>query len=334
MARAPQHRTAGPAFIAPMKAGIGELPRDDGWTYEIKWDGMRAIACLDPEAATPTRLWSVNHIEITVRFPELASLHESVGNSRAVLDGEIVALDQQGRPSFSLMQTRMHVDRHRDAVARAADVPVTFVAFDLLWLDGNDITSLPFSARRAALESVFEPDHYWRLSELHDDGDVLLDAVTDMRLEGVMAKRKESTYVPGSRSSAWRKVKSRLHDEFVVGGWTAGERGRQGHIGSLHIGYYRDGVLRHAGRVGSGLRESEIRTLEAIFAKSARSNSPFAVDSVPRLDARRAHWVEPQLVIEVAYTGWTNDGKLRHPVYLGRRLDKDPAAVSRPLSGQ
>ena len=319
---------AAPPYIAPMKAVLGDLPHDDGWTFEIKWDGMRAIACLDLSDATDLRMWSGNQIEITHRFPELASLGHSLGGARAVIDGELVALAADGRPSFELMQSRMHIDRAADAQRRAAEVPVTYVVFDLLLLDDNELTSLPLSARRDALEQLFEPGPQWRLSTRHDDGEALNAAVYQMELEGLMAKRLDSTYLPGKRTTAWRKVKRRVQRAFVVGGWAEGEGGRKGRIGGLLIGGYRDGGLAYAGRVGSGLRENEIVALLQTFGELHRETSPFDAGPVPRVEARNAHWVEPLVVIEVAFAEWTNEGRVRHPSYQGRVPGVDPRSVA------
>jgi bifunctional non-homologous end joining protein LigD len=310
-----------------MKAALGDLPEEPGWTYEIKWDGMRAIACLDTNGAS-TRLWSGNQIDITHRFPELTELADSMGGARCVLDGELIALSANGLPSFERMQTRMHIDRAADAQRRAVDVPVTFVVFDLLVLDDHDLTTLPLSARRGALDAVFQTGPHWRLSEQHDDGAALNAAVHEMELEGLMAKRLDSTYLPGKRTTAWRKVKRRVAQRFVVGGWAEGSGGRQGRIGGLLIGAYRDGGLVYAGRVGSGLRDGEIRSLLQSFASSARADSPFVTGSVPRLEARGAHWVAPEIVIEVAFAEWTNEGRVRHPSYQRRLPNVDPRTVT------
>jgi bifunctional non-homologous end joining protein LigD len=210
------------------------------------------------------------------------------------------------------------------------EVPVTYVVFDLLLLDDHELTALPLSARRSALDDMFDTGDQWRLSERHDDGVALNAAVHEMELEGLMAKRLDSTYLPGKRTTAWRKVKRRLTRQFVVGGWAEGSGARQGRIGGLLIGGYRDGALWYAGRVGSGLRDDEIRALLASFASTKREDSPFAPGSVPRADAREAHWVDPQLVVEVAFAEWTNEGRVRHPAYQGRVARVDPRSVSLP----
>ena len=318
----------GPHYIAPMKAVLGELPRDEGWTFEIKWDGMRAIAGLDPTGTT--RIWSGNQIEITHRFPELDALGDALGGKRAVIDGELVAFAADGRPSFERMQTRMHIERAADARRRASEVAVTYVVFDLLLLDDNELITLPLSARRGALDQLFETGPHWQLSTQHDDGVALNVAVHEMELEGLMAKQLESPYLPGKRTTSWRKVKRRVQRSFVVGGWAEGEGGRAGRIGGLLIGGYRDGALAYAGRVGSGLRDSEIRALHATFAELHRETSPFAIGAVPAIEARGAHWVEPRIVIEVAFAEWTNEGRIRHPSYQQRQPDIDPRSVTLP----
>ena len=247
------------SFLAPMKAVPGELPRSDSadWSYEIKWDGMRAIMQIE---SGQYRIWSANEIDATARFPELEGLIRSTGARSVALDGEIVTFDVRGNPSFQLLQSRIHVDRKADPAKRAMQAPVTLVLFDLLRIDGNDLISLPWSARRQALEQLVEAGPHWQVSSVATDGDALLTAVTERRLEGIVAKRSDSVYLPGRRSPLWRKIKLRTHDEFVVGGWIEGERSRAGSIGALLIGCYgRDGSLFYAGRVGSGLSESSIR---------------------------------------------------------------------------
>jgi bifunctional non-homologous end joining protein LigD len=320
-----------PHYIAPMKAVLGQLPVDPGWTFEIKWDGMRAITCLDPSESTGARMWSGNQIDITHRFPELDRLGDSMGGARAVIDGELVALADDGRPNFGRMQSRMHIDRAADARQRAAEVPVTYVVFDLLLLDDNDLTSLPLSARRSALDELFHPGPHWQLSALHDDGHELNDAVYDLELEGLIAKRLDSQYLPGKRTTAWRKVKRRIEQQFVVGGWAEGEGGRSGRIGGLLIGGYRDGALIYGGRVGSGLRDDEIRALSKTFADLARESSPFAAGSVPRIEARDAHWVEPQIVISVVFALCTNEGRVRPPANKTRAPGVAPHPDTPPL---
>jgi len=318
------------SFIAPMKATPGELPRSDAsaWAYEVKWDGMRAIVQIE---GGKHRIWSSNEIDATSRFPELEGIINSTGASSLTLDGEIVALDERGVPSFQLLQSRIHVDRKVDPVKRARQAPATLVVFDLLQVDGNDLLGLPWSARRQALEQLVDASPHWQVASVATDGEALLAAVTERKLEGIVAKRRDSVYQPGRRSALWRKIKVRTHDEFVVGGWTEGERSRSGTIGALLIGYYDEsGSLHYAGRVGSGLSESSTRELAAIFALESTNRNPFEVAEIPPADARRAHWVKPSVVVEVAYAEITRDGKPRHPSYIGRRIDKAARDVGPP----
>jgi bifunctional non-homologous end joining protein LigD len=317
-----------PARIEPMRAVTDSLPPgdDDGWGFEIKWDGMRAIAFV--EGGT-IRLQSSRLTDVTVTFPEMSGLPAALGVRSAILDGELVAFDGAGRPSFGQLQQRMHVTNPADARRRAALVPVTYVVFDLLELDGHDLTGEPLSRRRAVLDDVLPPGPRWRAAALQvGDGEALLAAAEDHGLEGVMAKRLDSRYDIGRRSASWRKVKVRGRQEFVVGGWHPGQGGRSGQLGSLHVGYYEGATLRYAGRVGSGFTGSELRRVGGLLAGLASDTCPFDPPP-PRELARLAHWVRPELVAEVAFNAWTNDGMLRHPVYLGLRTDKDPARVVR-----
>lgn len=314
-----------------MKATAGALPEGDEWLHEIKWDGMRLVVTIEPGADGPTvRLTSANGKNATTSFPELAGLGHALGVRSAVLDGEVVAFDAAGRPDFGRLQQRMHVSNPRQAVERAASVPAVLVLFDVLALDGNDVTGLPLTERRDLLEALVEPGPHWQVPAVHDDGAALLDAATAADLEGIVAKRRDSTYRPGSRTKEWVKVKVRRRQEFVVGGWAPGEGGRAGRIGGLLVGYHDTedgGPLRYAGRVGSGLTDQEIEVLTARFAASAVTDCPFEPPP-PALHRRGAVWVEPNLVVEVAFAEWTGDGRLRHPSYCGRRLDKDPDTVT------
>ena len=316
-----------PARLDPMRAVLDDLPvNEDGWGFEIKWDGMRAIAFLDGDRL---RLQSSRLADVTVSFPELADLPAALGVQSAVLDGELVAFDEEGRPSFGLLQQRMHVTNLADVRRRAAAVPVTYVVFDLLALDGNDLTGEPLTERRRVLEALLPPGPRWRVATYQvGDGDALLAAAEEHGLEGVMAKRLDSRYEVGRRSPAWRKVKVRRRQELVVGGWHPGQAGRAGLVGSLHVGYHEDGALRYAGRVGSGFTGAELTRVGRLLAGLATDTCPFDPPP-PRLVTRTAHWVRPELVAEVAFGSWTTDGVLRHPVYIGLRSDKAPADVVR-----
>jgi bifunctional non-homologous end joining protein LigD len=310
-----------------MKAALGELPRDDGgWAYEVKWDGMRAIAFVTGD---DLRLQSSRLLDVTVTFPEIQPLAAALGVQSAILDGELVALDDEGRPSFSRLQQRMHVGNPGEARRRAARVPVTYILFDLVQLDGHDLTGEPLAERRRILEELVTPGPWWRVATYQvGDGEALREAAAEHGLEGVMAKRLDSRYEPGRRSPAWVKVKVRRQQEFVVGGWQPGSGNRFGRLGSIHVGYFEDGRLRYAGRVGSGFNEASLELVGRELADRATDSCPFTPPP-PREITRQAHWARPELVVEVGYGSWTEDGILRHPVFLGVRNDKDPADVVR-----
>ncbi len=313
--------------VAPMKAIAGELPPEDGtWAYEIKWDGMRIVAFVAADGAVT--LQSTNLRDVTASFPELWGLAAATGGRPAVLDGEVVAFDDAGRPSFGRLQHRMHLSDPRTVARRAAEVPVAFHVFDLLSFDGTDAIELPYTDRRRLLASVIEPGPTWAVPVHHlGGGAALLEAVGAQGLEGLIAKRLDSTYQPGRRSPAWRKLKVRPKQEFVVGGWAEGEKGRADRIGALLVGYYDGDVLRYAGRVGTGFTDAELDRLAAVFRPLARPSCPFDPPPVGR-HRRGAHWVEPSVVAEVAFGEWTADRLLRHPSYLGQREDKDPREVT------
>jgi len=212
-------------------------------------------------------------------------------------------------------------------------VPVTYVVFDLLHLDGHDLMAMPLHDRRRLLGQALEPGPTWRASPLHDDGPALLAAATERGLEGVIAKRSESTYEPGRRTRSWIKAKVRRRQEMVVGGWLRGEGNRSGRIGALLVGYHDEpgtgGQLRYAGRVGTGFTEAELARLDALMAPLVVDACPFDTPP-PRADlVRGATWVQPSLVAELAFGEWTSEGRLRHPSYLGLRHDKDATEVTR-----
>ena len=310
------------ADLRPMLAVPGtEADVRHGFGYEFKWDGVRALVGVTPDGGLQLR--SRNGIDITSRYPELAGLATAIGRP-AVLDGEIVAFDAAGRPSFSALQPRMHLADPSRAARAAATNPVALLLFDLLSLDGDDRLSWPQHQRRAALADLsIAPGGPWSVPPDTDDLDAALAIAEDRGLEGVVAKRIDAPYRPGVRSKAWIKLRLARRQEVVVGGWRPGKGHRSGRIGSLLVGVHDDTGLRYAGGVGSGLTEGEIAALEATLTR--RRDSPF----VNPVDHRDAQFVEPEVVIDVRFSEWTPDGRLRHPVYLGRRSDKYPAEVVR-----
>jgi bifunctional non-homologous end joining protein LigD len=306
--------------IEPMKATPGDLPTsDDDWAYEVKWDGMRIVAYLGDG---PTRLLTTTKRDAATGFPELDDLAEATDGRPAILDGEVVAF-ADGRPSFSRLQDRMHISDRSAALERAADNPITFAVFDLLHFDGHESWKLPYTDRRQLLEDLVSDDDHWHVpSSTVGGGRALLDAVTEQGLEGLIAKRLDRPYEPGKRSSVWRKIKVRIHDEFVVGGWTEGAGNRAGHLGSLVLGCHDEsGTLHWIGNVGTGFTHAELDRLRAKLASLEREEPPF-VDRPRGPTIRGPHWVEPKMVVEVAYAEFTPDRHLRHPSYLGERTDK------------
>lgn len=313
------------ATVLPMKSTPGALPSGPDWAYEVKWDGMRAVVRIDRGRATIT---SATGRDVTAAFPEIAHLAGAVPANSALLDGELVAIDDRGLPSFSLLQSRIHVRDPRAALDRAADVPVTLMLFDLLELEGRDLTELPWSDRRRLLEQLVEAGPHWQCPATFTDGAALLDVVSGNGMEGVVAKRKTSRYRAGTRSPDWIKVKVRRRQEFVVGGWATGNGSRRGRIGGLLLGVHDDdGGLRFVGRAGSGLDDLTIDLLQPRLSALATSECPFAAEP-DAASARGASWVRPEIVVEVAFAEWTPDRRLRHPSIVGVRDDVDPSGVT------
>jgi bifunctional non-homologous end joining protein LigD len=316
-----------PDKIVPMMAQLGKLPRDDArWAFEIKWDGVRAICQSEPGRM---RLHSRNLLDITPRYPELNRLNRALSHHRAVLDGEVVALDAEGRPSFGALQRRMHVTAESTVRRLARETPVTYVIFDLLWLDGHSLMDLPYEERRARLAELDLGDgERWRVPDyVVGRGAQLLAATEQQGLEGVIAKRLDSVYEPGRRSPSWVKVKNLYRQEVVVGGWVPGDGRRRDRIGALLAGVWDNGELRHIGRVGTGFTEKELDRLSKLLAPLAREDSPFAPGG-PKVP-RNAVFVEPRFVAEVEFREWTEGGQLRAPSYKGLRDDKDAELVVR-----
>jgi bifunctional non-homologous end joining protein LigD len=315
-----------PARIAPMLARSASLPDDDsGWAFEVKWDGVRAIAYSQPGEL---RVESRNLNDITDSYPELFGMNAALGSHSAVLDGEIVAFDEAGRPSFAALQRRMHTASRSQARKLAKDTPVTYVIFDLLWLDGHSLMDRPYSERRTRLAALALNGESWQTPEhVVGEGKALLAAAAEQRLEGVVAKRLDSTYQPGVRTRDWVKVKTVARQELVVGGWMAGKGKRRQSIGALLLGVHDvNGALRYSGRVGSGFSEEDLRRLSAMLAPLERESSPFTTGERP---PREAIFCEPLVVVEVEFTAWTSAGSLRHPVYVGVREDKPAEQVVR-----
>ena len=313
-----------PERIEPMKATLAKLPADDeGWGYEIKWDGVRAIAYCEPGHV---RLESRNLRDITSQYPEVGRIREAVGGDALILDGELVAFDDDGRPSFQRLQRRMHVASESEVRRRMGETPVTYVIFDLLYADGRALFELPYEERRERLEALDLEGESWQVPAYHrGDGAALQAASKKQGLEGIIAKRLESPYRPGKRGREWLKVKNVREQEVVIGGWLPGKGRREGELGALLVGYYDDGELKYAGKVGTGFGSRDLSLLKKALAPLASDDSPFA----GRQPEKGSQFADPELVAQVEFAEWTNAGTLRHPSYKGLRDDKPATDVIR-----
>jgi bifunctional non-homologous end joining protein LigD len=311
-----------PEHVVPMMARLSELPeRDQDYGYEVKWDGVRTLAYAE---GGRIRLESRTLRDVTRQYPELSKLGRALGSRRAVLDGEIVALDDQGRPDFQRLQPRMHVTSESTIRRRVSDTPVVYMLFDVLWLEGHSTMPLPYTERRKLLEELDLNGDNWRTPSYHaGDGAAMLKASEEQDLEGVVAKRLDSRYEPGSRSGAWLKVKNKMSQELVIGGWLPGEGGRSGTLGSLAVGFYDHGKLVYAGNVGTGFTQRTLGELLLKLKALERPESPFEGRQPPKL----TRFVKPELVAEVEFRGWTRTRTLRQPSFKGLRDDKNARDV-------
>ena len=306
-----------------MLATSGQLPTGPGWAYEFKWDGVRTLA--DVSGSRMTLISRLGN-EVTAAYPELAGMKDIAED--VLLDGEIVAF-VDGRPSFPMLQHRMHVRGRAQARELAKTLPVTYLAFDVLRLYGVDLTARPFSERRATLERLGIAGAHWTVSPLFDDGDAVARAAEANGLEGLLAKRTTSVYRPGTRTAEWVKVKFGRRQEFVVGGWEHGEGGRTGGIGSLLLGVYDDEQhLVYAGQVGTGFSGAALRSMEKRLRPYIVNSMPFAA-LPPDVRGREITWTRPAVVVEVEFAEWTPDGRLRFASFQGVRTDKEPTEVRR-----
>ncbi len=319
-----------PAHISPMLAVPGPLPADDdGWAYEFKWDGMRVLLWVD---GGRIRIVSRNDNDITASFPELRRFGEAMGSHQAVFDGELVVLGADGRPSFARLQHRMHASSPTSIQRATAANPVSLVVFDLLHLNGTSLLPLDYDHRRAALSQLDIAAPSWALtpSFTAEAGSDVFRTAVEMGMEGVVAKRRSSSYQPGRRSRDWIKVKSQLMQEVVIGGYTEGRGSRRSDFGALLLGLPspQSRSLTFVGKVGTGFSERTRRELLPVLERLARATSPFS-ERLPPAVERGARWVTPRLVGEVRYSEWTADDHLRHPVWRGLRPDKTTSDVRR-----
>jgi bifunctional non-homologous end joining protein LigD len=306
------------AMLAPV------VPSNDSqWAFEMKWDGIRLVTKIERGRV---QLMTRNRIDATARYPELGALGAAVEGQSVVLDGEIVGFDESGRHTFEALQQRMGLEGGKRVAVRAG-VAVAYMVFDLLALDGGSLLNAPYTERRAALEELGLDGPHWHTPPYsRGSGEAMLQTSRDQSMEGVVAKRLDSKYEPGKRTSAWLKVKNQQRQEFVIGGWVPGAGRRTGKIGALVIGYRDGNQFVSAGKVGTGFTDAMLRELEERLRPLTRATSPFTSGVVPR----ETQHSEPQLVCEVEFTEWTSaSGQLRHPSFKGLRTDKSANEVVR-----
>jgi bifunctional non-homologous end joining protein LigD len=326
----PHSRETMPAHLPPMLARPGRLlDDDDGWAFEVKWDGVRAITYWRPGRL---RIESRNLNDVSSRYPELRPLGRQLGAREAVLDGEIVAFDEHGAPSFERLQRRMHLTSESAIRRLAREAPVTYVIFDVLYLDGACTMELPYYERRALLEQLALNGPAWQVPVFHlGDGADFLAVTAEHGLEGMIAKRMDSRYRPGERRGEWLKIKNVNRQELVIGGWLPGNGKRAGQVGALLMGYHEgegegeQRALRYAGRVGTGFQDTVLQSLATELSSRRRRSSPFSKRGIQ--PPRNARFVEPELVAEIEFSHWTRERILRHSSYKGLRSDKPAEEV-------
>jgi len=305
--------------MRPMLASRGaSVPTGTGWIHEVKWDGMRVLVEV---SASTVRLWSRNENDVTVSFPELVDPGPLAGCD-VLLDGEVVAM-ADGIPTFAALADRMHVGNAARARQLARTNPVTLIVFDLLRLDGRDLTKEPWQVRRTTLDSLGIGSAHWQVPPTYDDGQMLMAATEQQGLEGVVSKKRSSCYFPGRRTKEWLKFPNRPTDSYVVGGWRP-ETGNASRLGALLVGSPTPEGLRYRGRIGSGLTGKKAEAVLETLAPLRADSSPFC-DEVPRVDATGTVWVRPEVVVELASLGLTGGGRLRQPSFQGVREDLSPA---------
>lgn len=320
-------RSPAPSPMLATVADSGELLRlasdQHDWAFEMKWDGIRCIATVDDGVV---RLTSRNGNDVTATYPEIAELADAIDGD-AVLDGEIVAINGKGRPDFGALQQRMGLTRAAEVDAARAATPVHLMLFDVLRQGNESLLPMTYDVRRERLEAVITESSVIRVpAAFSGDLDAAMSTSNDLALEGVMAKKRTSSYTPGRRSRSWIKIKHHHSQEVVVGGWRPGKGARSGLVGSLLLGVTTPEGLRYVGRVGTGFTEKQLTDAAAKLRRLERKTSPFI--DVPDADARDAHWVMPSLVGEVEFAEWTVTGRLRHPTWRGWRPDKRPDEVT------
>lgn len=320
-----------PGFVEPMKALlVTSPPSSEGWQYEIKFDGYRALAL---KGSHGVRLVSRNENDLSGKFPGIVEALEELEVGDAIIDGEIVALDEKSHSSFQLLQSFV-LGRKRP--------PLFFYVFDLLRLNGKDLKSLPLTDRKAQLAKLVDSSKGIIRFSPALDGEVkrILKEVQRLGLEGIIGKQKDSVYETGRRSGAWIKLKLHREQEFVIGGYTEPEGSRK-HFGAILVGVYEGKTFKYAGKVGTGFDATRLRSLHAQFKRISTMQCPFKElpeqrrgrygQGITSSEMKRCHWVRPELVCQVKFAEWTRDNRLRQPVFLGLREDKNPKEVVREI---
>jgi bifunctional non-homologous end joining protein LigD len=307
-----------------MLALLSKMPANpEDYTFEFKWDGIRAIYYWNGKRM---RMESRNKIDITHRWPELKKLGKVFGSTPIILDGEIVALDENGQISFSLLTRRMHLSS-KPTAEQIRSVPMVYMIFDVLYFHDRVLMPLPYTQRRQILKELNLGSDNWQVPpSSKGNGEAQLKAALENQLEGIVAKMSDSPYRPGTRSRAWLKIKGVNRQEFVIGGWTPEKGDVKRGIGALLVGYHDDdGQLIFAGKVGTGFNDSDRMELKKRFDKITRDSSPFS----SKIRDRNIIFIDPVTVAEVEFREWTPDGRLRHPSFKGLREDKKPGEVIR-----
>jgi bifunctional non-homologous end joining protein LigD len=308
-----------PDFIPPMLATLVAAPFDDpDWTFEIKWDGFRVESVVD---RGDIRIWTRGRQDAARYFGPFLDPADWIAADQAIVDGEVIALDDRGEPDFALLQASI-----KGKGRGGAATPFVYEVFDLMVLDGRSLLDEPLEVRRTLLKDVLRADPRVRLSEdISGEGLAFFEAAKARGLEGIMAKDRRSPYLPGKRATSWQKIKIRPEQELVVGGWTTGT-GKAVDLGALLVGVYEGGALRYAGKIGAGFNDAIRDELLGELTRLTADEPPFAPPP-PRAVSKAARWLRPELVIRAEFAGWTTDGLVRQAAYKGLDLGKDPRKV-------